>query len=109
MARVTYRRHDGTCTSVEVPVGTSIMRGAVSNGIAGIVAECGGGASCATCHVYAPTDDQRYPLPERHELEDELLESTTSPRLPNSRLSCQLVVTEELDGIVVDLPETQVR
>jgi 2Fe-2S ferredoxin len=108
MPKITYRQPDGSTTTVDVPVGTSIMRGAVSNGIPGIVAECGGGASCATCHVYAP-QDEGWPLPDRHELEDELLECTTSPRRENSRLSCQLPVTEELDGMVVDLPESQVR
>lgn len=107
MPKITYVHPDGTSTVLDVGVGVSVMRAALSNGLSGIVGECGGGASCATCHVYVDEHNDR-PLPPRHDLEDELLEATTSPRLPTSRLSCQLTVTDETDGLVVHLPESQV-
>ena len=94
MPQITYVHPNGTREVLEVPVGTSVMRGAILNGIDGIVAECGGEIMCATCHVYVD--------------EKAMLEFTASERRPNSRLSCQLVVTPELDGLVVYLPETQV-
>ncbi|MEY9876250.1 2Fe-2S ferredoxin [Streptacidiphilus sp. MAP12-33] len=106
MAKITYRSADGTATIVDVPEGNSVMRGAVVNGVAGIVGECGGGAMCATCHVYVDTRTS-VPLPAVSEIEDELLHTTVCPRRPNSRLSCQLPVTDEVDGLVVDLPERQ--
>ncbi|WP_106396545.1 2Fe-2S iron-sulfur cluster-binding protein [Actinocorallia populi] len=106
MAEITYRSTDGTATVVDVPTGNSVMRGAVVNGIRGIVAECGGGAMCSTCHVYID-ESSGAPLPKMSEIEDELLYSTACPRRGNSRLSCQLPVTDELDGLVVDLPERQ--
>ncbi|MCE0445513.1 (2Fe-2S)-binding protein [Streptomyces tricolor] len=79
------------------------MRGAVVNGVDGIVGECGGGAMCATCHVYV---DRGRPvtLPAVSDIEDELLHTTACPRRENSRLSCQLPVTDEIDGLVVDVP-----
>lgn len=106
MPKITYVSADGADDTVDVPVGTSVMRGAVGAGLDGIVAECGGNAMCATCHVYVP-DDYADRLPQVSTVEDELLESTASERLPSSRLSCQLPVTEQLDGMTVRLPETQ--
>jgi 2Fe-2S ferredoxin len=108
MARITYKHSDGTATVVDVPVGRSVMRGAVDNGIEGILAECGGGAICATCHVYVDTEGSAAAaLPAVDELEDELLQATASPRTACSRLSCQLPVTEAVDGLVILVPETQ--
>jgi 2Fe-2S ferredoxin len=95
---------DGTPNSVDAAVGTSIMRAAVGAGIDGILAECGGNAMCATCHVYVAEADR---LPPMSPVEDELLEATASERLADSRLSCQLLVTANLDGLSVVLPETQ--
>ncbi|NEC53770.1 (2Fe-2S)-binding protein [Actinospica acidiphila] len=106
MATVTYRKPDGTVTVLDVPAGSTVMRGALTNGIEGIEGECGGDGICATCHVYV--DHSPVPLPEIDENEGELLDCTSSPRKPNSRLSCQLPVTEELDSLVVTLPATQV-
>lgn len=106
MPTITYVSADGNNERIDVPVRTSVMRGAVGAGIDGIVAECGGNAMCATCHVYVE-DAYQDRLPEVSNVEDELLESTAAERLPSSRLSCQLPVTEELDGMTVRLPETQ--
>ena len=82
------------------------MQAAVFYGVDGIVAECGGSCMCATCHVYV-REDQLAKAPSMEADEDAMLEGTASPRRPNSRLSCQLVVSPEMDGLVVDLPETQ--
>ena len=92
MAHVTYIAHDGKETTLDVPVGTSVMQAAVMNGLDGIVAECGGSCMCATCHVYV-RDEQLALCPPLQEDEDAMLEGTASPRRPNSRLSCQLVVS----------------
>jgi 2Fe-2S ferredoxin len=107
MAKITYIHPDGTASVLDVTAGDSVMRGAVLNGVNGIVAQCGGGASCGTCHVYVDKDNTK-PLPEMHPVEDELLYCTASPRLDNSRLSCQIPVTDDLDGLVVHLPEKQI-
>ncbi|HLJ63278.1 MAG TPA: 2Fe-2S iron-sulfur cluster-binding protein, partial [Stellaceae bacterium] len=83
------------------------MQAAIANGIDGIVAECGGSAMCATCHVYVDEADLAR-LPKISQGEDEMLESTAAERRKNSRLSCQLVMTTGLDGLTVHLPETQI-
>jgi ferredoxin, 2Fe-2S len=107
MPSITYVHTDGSRDVLEVPVGTSVMRGAILNGIDGIVAECGGEMMCATCHVYV--EGAQLPLtPVQSDDEKAMLEFTASERKPNSRLSCQLVVTPEMDGLVVYLPESQV-
>ena len=107
MPRVTYIDPDGTEHLVDADVGTSVMMAAVSSDIDGIVAECGGSLMCATCHVYVdPAFAER--LPPRSPDEDEMLEAAASERLQNSRLSCQIELTDELDGLVVRLPETQI-
>ena len=107
MPSITYVHPDGARDVIEVPVGTSVMRGAILNNVDGIVAECGGEMMCATCHVYV---DAPYlgRTPPRSDDEKAMLEFTASERKPTSRLSCQLVVTPEMDGLVVYLPETQV-
>jgi 2Fe-2S ferredoxin len=106
MPHVTYVAQDGKETVLDIPVGTSVMQAAVMNGVDGIVAECGGSCMCATCHVYV-RDDQLAKAPAMQADEDAMLEGTASPRRPNSRLSCQLVVSPEMEGLVVHLPETQ--
>ena len=106
MAFVTYVEHDGTRHRVDVPVGESVMRGAINNMIDGIVAECGGGLACATCHCYV--DDEwldRVGTPS--EAEHEMLEFSATETKPGSRLSCQITVRDALDGLVVYLPESQ--
>jgi ferredoxin, 2Fe-2S len=105
MAVVTYVRHDGASFEVDVPQGTSVMQGAVDNMIDGIVGECGGSCSCATCHCYV---DEAWvnKLPKPSGMEKDMLECVLEPKA-NSRLSCQIVVTKELEGLVVHLPESQ--
>ena len=106
MPAVTYVSAEGEREQVELPAGTTLKDGALENGIDGIVAECGGNAMCATCHVYV---DEAWleRLPARSEVEDELLDSTASVRTDASRLSCQIKLSEELDGLVVLLPDAQ--
>lgn len=106
MPQVTYVAHGGARQTVDVPVGENVMRGALYNGIEGIVGECGGGLACATCHCYVESDwaDKLDP-PSEAELQ--MLESATCEVKPNSRLSCQIAMTDALDGLVVDLPEAQ--
>jgi ferredoxin, 2Fe-2S len=107
MPKITYVHPDGAREVLDVAVGTSVMRGAILNGVDGIVAECGGEMMCATCHVYV--EEPQLPLtPVQSDDEKAMLEFTASERKPNSRLSCQLVVTPEMDGLVVYLPESQV-
>lgn len=106
MPKIVYLHPDGSQKVLDVPEGTSVMQAAVAHGVDGIVAECGGSAMCATCHVYVdPSDAGR--LPEVSADEDEMLHCTACPREPGSRLSCQLVLTTTLDGLVVRLPERQ--
>jgi ferredoxin, 2Fe-2S len=106
VAAITYVSTDGDRQEVELAPGTTLKDGAIENGIDGIVAECGCNAMCATCHVYV---DEAWmdKLPERSEVEDELLDSTACERTETSRLSCQIRITDELDHLVVHLPEEQ--
>jgi 2Fe-2S ferredoxin len=106
MALVTYIEHDGTEYKVEVPSGDTVMQGALNNMVEGIVAECGGGLACATCHCYVD-DAWMGRVGEAEGVEKEMLEAASAEVKPNSRLSCQLTVTEEWDGLVVRLPESQ--
>src|ERR1700674_3648700 len=93
---VTYISDAGATHQVSVPIGDSVMEGAIKNGIEGIVAECGGACQCATCHVYV---DEAFLglLSPIQEDEDEMLNSAFSERRPNSRLGCQIPLTEALD------------
>ncbi len=107
MPNIVFVHPDGAREELEIAEGTSLMQGATAQGIDGIVAECGGNAMCATCHVYVEPD-QLDRLPPMGADEDALLEGTASERRPNSRLSCQISVTSALDGLLVNLPERQV-
>ena len=107
MPNIVFVHPDGAREELEIDEGTSVMQGATSQGIEGIVAECGGNCMCATCHVYVE-QSQLSLLPAMSEEEDALLDGTASERLPNSRLSCQIQATPELDGLTVTLPERQV-
>lgn len=107
MAKVTYISFDGESKTVEIEDGESVMRGAMENGIDGIVAECGGGLACATCHCYvdeAWADKAGTPTSQD---ERDMLEMTAAEIKPTSRLSCQIEVSGDLDGLVVHLPEAQ--
>jgi len=99
MPRIVYIEPDGTRKEVEVQVGYSVMEGATINGVEGIEAECGGACSCATCHAYI---DETWlsKLQEIDGMEDAMLESAVE-RKSNSRLTCQIQVSEELDGLVL--------
>ena len=106
MPKITYISHQGETTQIDVAVGDSVMEGAIQNGIDGIVAECGGSCLCATCHVYV--DEKFLPLlPPIDDDQDAMLDSTAADRLPNSRLSCQIKVRPDLDGLIVRMPEMQ--
>ncbi|MFN4145306.1 MAG: 2Fe-2S iron-sulfur cluster-binding protein [Runella sp.] len=106
MTQITYIEPSGIAKTYELPLGATIMEGAIQNGVAGIVAQCGGSCSCATCHVYI---DEAFVevLPDMEEEEDEMLEGTTAERKPNSRLSCQVRVSPKLNGLIVHIPEKQ--
>lgn len=106
MPKVTYVQPDGARETFDIATGKSLMLGAQSHGVAGILGECGGQAMCATCHVYVDAKDLNL-LPPMSDDEDAMLEDTASERMPTSRLSCQLEASDELDGIVVHLPEEQ--
>jgi len=106
MATITYIEFDGREHTIEVAPGSSVMQGAVQHQVRGIIAECGGSMSCATCHVYVdPAWVDR--VGEKSDMEASLLEEVCDP-LPNSRLSCQIKVTENMDGLVVRLPQKQI-
>lgn len=106
MPKVTYIPAHGEAHIVDVPAGENVMRGALYNDVEGIVGECGGGLACATCHCYI---DEAWiaKTGEPSEAEVEMFDSASSEVRPTSRLSCQVIVTDELDGLVVRLPETQ--
>ncbi|MFK0007842.1 2Fe-2S iron-sulfur cluster-binding protein [Paenarthrobacter sp. NPDC090520] len=106
MASVTFTQPDGTARTLDVSAGTTLMRAAVSNGVDGIVGECGGQAMCATCHVYVRPQFAAA-LPEMGDDEEEMLDCTTAERTERSRLGCQITLGDELSGIVVDVPADQ--
>ncbi len=105
MPKITYIDENGGERTVEVPEGWSVMEGAVKNNVAGIDADCGGACACATCHVYVdPAWEKK--LPAKEEMELSMLDFALDVK-PNSRLSCQIKVTAELDGLVVRTPKSQ--
>ena len=106
MAKITYIEHNGNKHTVEVENGLSVMEGAVQNDIPGIDADCGGGMACATCHVYIG-DEWFNKINQKSEGEDDMLDQAYEPK-KNSRLSCQITVTEELEGLTLEMPEKQV-
>ena len=106
MAKIKYIEHNGKEHEVNVANGLSVMEGAIQNDIPGIDADCGGGMACATCHVYVK-EEWFNKLPQKQEGEDDMLDQAFDPN-KNSRLSCQLTVSDELDGLIVNLPEKQV-
>jgi ferredoxin, 2Fe-2S len=105
MPRIFFLEPSGTRREINAPVGTTLMETAIEHGVQGIVAQCGGACACATCHVYvAPAWFER--LPQREEMEEGMLECAWQPR-PNSRLSCQVHVTADLDGLELTVPQQQ--
>ncbi|MDH5539059.1 MAG: (2Fe-2S)-binding protein [Rhizobacter sp.] len=106
MPDITFIHPDGNEQGLEAPEGVSVMQAATGAGVTGIVAECGGSAMCATCHVYVdPAWADKLPAPLANELE--MLECTAAVRQPNSRLSCQIKLSAALQGLVVRIPERQ--
>ena len=105
MPKITYIEHDGTSHEVDADVGTTVMNAALDNLVPGIDADCGGECSCATCHVMVD-GDWMAKVGQPNETEESMLDLNPE-RQENSRLSCQINVTEDLDGLVVNLPEFQ--
>jgi 2Fe-2S ferredoxin len=106
MPKVVFVSAQGDSKELTVPSGTNLMTAALQNGIDGIVAECGGVCMCSTCHVFI---DPPYleKLPPAQDTEEAVLEISAEERQPNSRLSCQIKVTDDLDGMIVRLPAKQ--
>jgi 2Fe-2S ferredoxin len=106
MPRVTFISAAGDSKEITVPAGTTVMAAALQNGIDGIVAECGGVCMCSTCHVFV---DENFfnRLPPAQDTEEAVLEIAAEERQPTSRLSCQLKLTDDLDGLIVRLPSRQ--
>ena len=105
MAKVTYKDFKGNSKTIEVENGLSVMEGAIKNEIPGIDADCGGGMACATCHVYV-NDEWFDKLQPKEDGEEDMLDMAFEPK-KNSRLSCQIIVSDELDGLVVNIPSKQ--
>jgi len=105
MPKITYIEHDGKTHTIEVASGLSVMEGAVQNNIPGIDADCGGSMACATCHVYVK-EEWLNKIPKAEDAEVDMIDMAFEPK-KNSRLSCQIIVNEELDGLEVTTPEKQ--
>lgn len=106
MVQITFVQHDGSRHVVEASAGMTLMDAARDDDVRGILAECGGACSCSTCHVYvAPEWVDR--LPPISALEQDMLDFAHDPDPARSRLSCQIKVTDALDGLLIDLPERQ--
>ena len=106
MPKITYIEHSGTPHTVDVPVGLTVMEGAVNNNIPGIDADCGGACACSTCHAYV-SPDWVARMPVREDMEMDMLDFAYEPN-ERSRLTCQIKVTADLDGLVVQMPEKQI-
>lgn len=107
MAKIVFVKDDGSRAEVEAAAGASAMDAAIANGVTGIIAECGGSAACGTCHVYVESPELGR-LGALTDNEDNLLGFTAADRLPNSRLSCQIIMSAELDGLVLRIPDRQI-
>ncbi len=105
MPKITYITHKDEKHTVEVQNGLTVMEGAVQNDIPGIDADCGGGMACATCHVYV-NDKWFDKLPPKEDGEEDMLDMAFEPK-KNSRLSCQIIISDELDGLIINIPSKQ--
>ena len=105
MPKINYKDNQGNCKTIEVENGLSVMEGAIQNDIPGIDADCGGSMACATCHVYV---EEKWldKLPKAEDAEVDMIDMAYEQK-KNSRLSCQLIVTDELEGLTVTTPEKQ--
>ena len=106
MPKVTYKDYEGNSRTIEVENGLTVMEGAIQKEIPGIDADCGGSMACATCHVYVK-EDWYDKLPKKEMGEDDMLDQAYEPN-SSSRLSCQIIVSDDLDGLSVYMPEKQV-
>ena len=105
MTKITYITNNGEVENIEVQNGLTVMEGAVQNNIPGIDADCGGGMACATCHVYV-NEEWQDKLPTKEDGEEDMLDMAFEPN-KFSRLSCQVLISDELDGLTVSLPSKQ--
>ena len=105
MAKITYKDSQGNSKTVNVNNGLSVMEGAIQNEIPGIDADCGGSMACATCHVYVK-EEWLNKLPKAEDAEVDMIDMAFEPK-KNSRLSCQIIVSDEVDGLEVTTPEKQ--
>ncbi len=105
MPKITYIDSSGNQKTIDVAIGLSVMEGAIQNNIPGIDADCGGGMACATCHVYVK-EEWFNKLPKAEDGEQDMIDMAFEPK-KNSRLSCQLIVSDELDGLIVTTPSKQ--
>ena len=105
MSKITYIEHSGETHTIDVANGLTVMEGAVQNNIPGIDADCGGSMACATCHVYVK-EEWFNKLPKKEDGEEDMLDMAFEPK-KNSRLSCQIIVTDSIDGLVVNVPSKQ--
>jgi len=105
MPKITYISHDNKKNTVEVQVGLSVMEGALQNSIEGIDADCGGSMACATCHVYV-SENWLNKIEKIHDAEQDMLDMAYEPK-KNSRLSCQIIMSDDLDGLEVTTPIKQ--
>ncbi len=105
MAKITYINSSGNSKTIDVANGLSVMEGAIQNNIPGIDADCGGGMACATCHVYVK-EEWLNKLDKPEDAEQDMIDMAFEPK-KNSRLSCQLVVSDKLDGLIVTTPSKQ--
>ena len=105
MPKITYVDNRGSSKTIDVDNGLTVMEGAIQNDISGIDADCGGSMACATCHVYV---EEKWldKIPKAEEAEVDMIDMAYEPK-KNSRLSCQLIVSNELDGLIVTTPEKQ--
>ena len=105
MTKITYKDFKGNSKTIEVENGLSVMEGAIQNDISGIDADCGGAMACATCHVYVK-EEWFNKIPKAEDAEVDMIDMAFEPK-KNSRLSCQIIVSDELDGLEVTTPEKQ--
>lgn len=107
MAKITYIEHNGTEHTVVVANGLTVMEGARDNNIPGIEADCGGACACSTCHVYVDLAWAEK-LPAKDDMEEDMLDFAYEPNPVRSRLTCQIKVTQDMDGLIVHMPEKQI-
>ena len=105
MPKITYIEATGEQRTIDVQKGLSVMEGAIQNKISGIDADCSGGMACATCHVYVK-EEWFNKLPKAEDAEQDMIDMAFEPK-KNSRLSCQLIISDELDGLIVTTPSKQ--